>query len=73
MVEHTSTTKDPRNVTHRSDYERVERTIGNVPLTFMPSDSLLLSTEVIDFKPKDIPSKRTSGEFDKMINLLESQ
>ena len=73
MAEHTNTTVGPYKGMKRSDCERTERTMGNVPMPFVPADSQLLNTECVKFKLKDTPSKRGTGEFTIEVNRLENQ
>ena len=80
MAEHANSTKEPRKGMKRSDCEREEMAVGNVPLPFVPVDSLLLHAEVIKFKLKDTPGKRprclvtqaSLGCFSFVLDLLNS-
>ena len=73
MAERANITNGPHKGMKRSDCERTERTMGNILIPFVPTDSQLLHAEGIKFKLKETPGKRGTGEFAREVNRLESQ
>ena len=70
MAEYANATKQPRKGIKRSDCERDERTVKNVPIPFVLADSLLLDLEVVKFKLKDTSEK---GDLKRKVNINKNR